>query len=94
MAAAYGHPEALIETAWLAAHLNDSKLRILDGSFTLPNVRPSGPELYARQHIPGAVFFDIEEIRDTANPLPHMLPDEKIFAATMRKLGVGSEHKI
>lgn len=94
MADAYGHPEALVETAWLAAHLNDPNLRILDGSFTLPNVHPSGPELYARQHIPGAIFFDIEEIRDTANPLPHMLPDEKTFAATMSKLGVGSDHKV
>jgi len=94
VAGAYRRPEALIETAWLAAHLNDGKLRILDGSFTLPNVHPSGPELYARQHIPGAVFFDIEEIRDTTNPLPHMLPDEKAFAAAMRHLGIGSEHKI
>jgi len=94
VAAAYGHPEALVETAWLAARLGDPKLRILDGSFTLPNVRPSGPELYARQHIPGAIFFDIEEIRDTANPLPHMLPDEKTFAAAMSKLGVGSDHTV
>ncbi|HYL33706.1 MAG TPA: 3-mercaptopyruvate sulfurtransferase [Stellaceae bacterium] len=94
MAAAYGHPEALVETAWLATHLNDSKLRILDGSFTLPNVSPSGPELYARQHIPGAIFFDIEEIRDRANPLPHMLADEKTFAAAMGQLGVGSGHKV
>ena len=48
MAASYGHPEALVETAWLAAYLNDPTLRILDGSFTLPGVSPSGPELYAR----------------------------------------------
>lgn len=94
MAASYGHPEALVETAWLAAHLNDPKLRILDGSFTLPGVSPSGPELYARQHIPGAVFFDIEEIRDTANPLPHMLPDASSFAQTMARLGVGTNHKV
>src|SRR5579872_2969376 len=94
MAIAYGHPEALVETAWLAEHMNDPKLRILDGSFTLPGVNPSGPELYARQHIPGAVFFDIEEICDTANPLPHMLPDEKAFAAAMSRLGVGSDHKV
>ncbi|MGH7014054.1 MAG: sulfurtransferase [Stellaceae bacterium] len=90
----YGHPEALVETARLAVHLNDPKLRILDGSFTLPNVSPSGPELYARQHIPGAVFFDIEEICDIANPLPHMLPDEKTFARAMSRLGIGSDHKV
>ncbi|HEV2265122.1 MAG TPA: 3-mercaptopyruvate sulfurtransferase [Stellaceae bacterium] len=94
MAASYGHPEALVETAWLAAHLNDPKLRILDGSFTLPGVSPSGPELYARQHIPDAIFFDIEAIRDANNPLPHMLPDAATFAAAMSKLGVGNDHKI
>jgi len=94
VAASYGHPEALVETAWLAAHLNDPKLRILDGSFTLPGIGPSGPEIYARQHIPGAIFFDIEAIRDTANPLPHMLPDAATFAAAMSKLGVGNDHKV
>ena len=94
MAASYGHPEALVETAWLAAHLNDPTLRILDGSFTLPGVSPSGPELYARQHIPGATFFDIEAIRDTDNPLPHMLPDAATFAAAMSRLGVGNDHKV
>lgn len=94
MAASYGHPEALVETAWLAAYLNDPTLRILDGSFTLPGVSPSGPELYARQHIPGAIFFDIEAIRDANNPLPHMLPDAATFAAAMSRLGVGNDHKV
>ncbi len=90
----YAHPEALVETAWLAAHLDDPKLRILDGTFTLPGVSPSGPELYRQRHIPGAIFFDIEEIKDAANPLPHMLPDAPTFARMMARLGVGSEHKI
>ncbi|MDE2229688.1 MAG: 3-mercaptopyruvate sulfurtransferase [Alphaproteobacteria bacterium] len=90
----YAHPEALVETAWLAAHLGDQNLRILDGTFTLPGVSPTGPELYARQHIPGAIYFDIEEIKDAANPLPHMLPDAPTFARMMTALGVGSRHKI
>jgi thiosulfate/3-mercaptopyruvate sulfurtransferase len=92
--AAYAHPEALVETAWLAAHLSDPNLRILDGTFTLPGVRPTGPELYACQHIPGAIFFDIDGIRDEADPLPHMLPDAPTFARIMGGLGIGSRHKV
>jgi thiosulfate/3-mercaptopyruvate sulfurtransferase len=94
MNAAYARPDALVETGWLAAHLNDADLRILDGTFTLPGVSPTGPELYARQHIPGAIYYDIEEIRDTANPLPHMLPDAAAFAQMMARLGVGSRNKV
>jgi len=94
MSAAYARPDALVETAWLAAHLNDADLRILDGTFTLPGVSPTGPELYARQHIPGAIYYDIEEIRDTADPLPHMLPDAPTFAQMMVRLGVGSRNKV
>lgn len=90
----YAHPEALVSTDWLAAHLDDKNLRILDGSFTLPGVSPTGPELYAQRHIPGAIFFDIDAVRDAANPLPHMLPDEKTFATTMGRLGVGDSHKV
>jgi len=94
MSAAYARSDALVETAWLAAHLNDVDLRILDGTFTLPGVSPTGPELYARQHIPGAIYYDIEEIRDTANPLPHMLPDAPTFAQMMARLGIASRNKI
>ena len=90
----YVHPEALVSTEWLAAHLNDANLRLLDATFTLPGVSPTGPELYVQRHIPGAIYYDIEEIRDTANPLPHMLPDAKTFAAMMGHLGVGNGHKI
>ncbi|HJW40753.1 MAG TPA: 3-mercaptopyruvate sulfurtransferase [Rhizomicrobium sp.] len=90
----YAHPEALVSTEWLAANLHRSDLRILDGSFTLPGVNPSGPALYRQRHIPGAIFFDIDGIRDEHNPLPHMLPDEKTFAAIMGRLGVGDTHKI
>lgn len=94
MGAAYAHTEALVETAWLAAHLDDPNLRILDGTFTLPGVSPTGAQMYARQHIPGAIFFDIDDIRDEANPLPHMLPDASSFARIMGALGVGSRHKV
>src|SRR5260370_9892690 len=90
----YANAAALVATEWLAAHLDAHDLRIVDGTFTLPGVKPTGRELYDARHIPGAVFFDIDEIADEHNPLPHMLPSPEKFAARMRKLGLGDGHKI
>ncbi len=90
----YANPEALVSTEWLAAHLDAPDLRVVDGTFTLPGVTPTGRELYDRRHIPGAVFFDIDDIADEQSPLPHMLPSAEKFAARMRKLGLGDGHKI
>jgi thiosulfate/3-mercaptopyruvate sulfurtransferase len=90
----YANPDALVSTEWLAAHLDAPDLRIVDGTFTLPGVKPTGRELYDARHIPGAVFFDIDDIADEHNPLPHMLPSPEKFAQRMRKLGLGDGHKI
>ena len=90
----YANPDALVSTEWLAAHLDAPDLRIVDGTFTLPGVTPTGRELYLERHIPGAVFFDIDDIADEHNPLPHMLPSPEKFSAQMRKLGLGDGHKI
>jgi thiosulfate/3-mercaptopyruvate sulfurtransferase len=90
----YANPDALVSTEWLAAHLDAPDLRIVDGTFTLPGVKPTGRELYDARHIPGAVFFDIDGIADEQNPLPHMLPSPEKFSARMRKLGLGDGHKI
>jgi thiosulfate/3-mercaptopyruvate sulfurtransferase len=90
----YAHPEALVSTEWLAGHLDAPDLRVVDGTFTLPGVRPTGAELYRERHIPGAVFFDIDEIADEKSSLPHMLPSAEKFALRMRKLGLGDGHKI
>jgi len=90
----YAHPESLVSTEWLAAHLDDPLVRVVDGSFKMPGVTPTAREDYDRQHIPGAVFFDIDEIADTSSTLPHMLPDETKFASRMRKMGLGDGHRI
>lgn len=90
----YANPDALVSTEWLGAHLDAPDLRIVDGTFTLPGVKPTGRELYDARHIPGAVFFDIDDIADEHNPLPHMLPSPEKFSARMRKLGLGDGHKI
>ncbi|MBV8091275.1 MAG: sulfurtransferase, partial [Alphaproteobacteria bacterium] len=57
----YARPEALVSTDWLAAHLDDPHIRIVDSSFKLPGITPTAREDYDRGHIPGAVFFDIDD---------------------------------
>ena len=90
----YAHPEALVSTEWLAAHIDAPNLRVFDASFTLPNVRPTAREEYARRHIPGAVFFDIDAISDHSNLLPHMLPSPSDFARMAGGLGIGNGRQV
>jgi thiosulfate/3-mercaptopyruvate sulfurtransferase len=90
----YANPDALVSTQWLAAHLDAPDVRVVDGSFTLPGVEPTARELYTKRHIPGAIFFDIDDIADEMSALPHMLPSAEKFAQRMRKLGLGDGHKI
>jgi thiosulfate/3-mercaptopyruvate sulfurtransferase len=90
----YAHPKSLVTTGWLAANLPFPNLTLLDATFTLPGVSPTAAELYARRHIAGAVFFDIEHIADAGNPLPHMLPKPEEFAKIAGKLGIGDQQKV
>ncbi len=90
----YARPEALVSTAWLADHLGAPDVRVVDGSWYLPAMKRDGKAEYRNAHIPGAVFFDIDEIADAASPLPHMLPSPEKFAARVRKLGLGDGNRI
>jgi thiosulfate/3-mercaptopyruvate sulfurtransferase len=90
----YAHPESLVSTDWLARHLDAPDVRVVDGSFKMPGVTPTAKEDYLRRHIPGAVFFDIDEIADETSELPHMLPAPEKFSARMRRLGLGDGNRI
>src|SRR6185436_11104553 len=90
----YDRPDALVSTEWLAAHLDAPDVRIVDGSFFLPAQKRDPKAEFASQHIPGAVFFDVDEIADTSSPLPHMLPSPEKFASRVRKLGLGDGNRI
>ncbi|TMJ22403.1 MAG: sulfurtransferase [Alphaproteobacteria bacterium] len=79
----YARPDALVSTEWLADHLDAPDIRIVDGSFYLPAQKRDPKAEFANQHIPGAVFFDIDEIADTSSPLPHMLPPPEKFSTPM-----------
>jgi len=81
--------DPLVSTQWLADHLKAPDVRIIDASWHLPTDNRDAFAEYKAQHIPGAVFFDIDEICDTENPLPHMLPHPVKFSSRMRKLGLG-----
>jgi thiosulfate/3-mercaptopyruvate sulfurtransferase len=77
-----------LSTAWLAAHLEEPDLVIVDATWFMPGTPRDARAEHAERHIPGAVFFDIDEISDHAIPLPHMLPPPSDFAVHARRLGV------
>ena len=87
-------PKSLVSTSWLAAHLKDPDLRLLDGSWYLPDMQRNGREDYDHGHIPGARFFDIDEISDHRSELPHMVPPVEKFMSRVRAMGVGNGHQI
>ena len=90
----YAHPEALVGTEWLAAHLDDPHVRVVDSSFKLPGITPTAREDYDRGHIPGTVFFDIDDIAEPGTSLPHMIPSPELFARKMERLGIGDDDRV
>jgi len=87
-------PKTLVSTEWLEKHLNDPDLRVIDASFYLPDMKRDAKAEYAASHIPGARFFDIDEISDTLSALPHMMPSVEKFMSRMRAMGVGDGHQV
>ena len=87
-------PKTLVSTAWLAAHLKDPDLRVLDGSWYLPTMQRNARAEYEAAHIPGARFFDIDDISDHRSQLPHMVPPVEKFLSRMRAMGVGDGHQV
>lgn len=90
----YDDPRTLVSTDWLADHLKDPDLRILDASWYLPQVGRDPKAEYNNAHIPGARFFDIDEIADQRSDLPHMAPPVEKFMSRMRAMGVGDGHQV
>jgi thiosulfate/3-mercaptopyruvate sulfurtransferase len=90
----YVNPDALVSTDWLAEHLSAPDIRVVDGSHYLPTEKRDPKAEYAEAHIRGAVPFDIDDIADSDNPLPHMLPSPEKFASRVRRLGLGDGNRI
>lgn len=87
-------PKTLVSTTWLAQHLKDPDLRLFDASWYLPEAGRNARAEYNAAHIPGARFFDIDEISDSRSDLPHMAPPVEKFMSRMRSLGVGDGHQV
>ena len=90
----YANPEALVSADWLAAHLNDPHVRVVDCSFKLPGITPTARADYQHGHIPGAVFFDIDDIAEPGTSLPHMIPSAELFAQKIGALGIGDDDRV
>jgi thiosulfate/3-mercaptopyruvate sulfurtransferase len=84
----------LTETDWLASELEAPDIVIIDGSWHMPSEGRDARAEYLEEHIPGAIFFDIDEIADTKSPLPHMLPPPEKFSSRMRSMGIGDGSRI
>ena len=87
-------PKTLVSTAWLAAHRSDPDLRVIDASWYLPDAGRDAKAEYKAAHIPGARFFDIDEITDSRSNLPHMAPPPEKFVSRMRAMGIGDGHQV
>jgi thiosulfate/3-mercaptopyruvate sulfurtransferase len=84
----------IVETDWLEKHLDAPDLVIFDGSWHLPTANRDPKAEYSKSHIPGALFFDIDDLSDEKSKLPHMLPSTVKFASRMKKMGVGDGMRI
>ncbi len=87
-------PRTLVSTDWLEKHLFDPDLRILDASWYLPDDNRDPRAEYDAAHIPGARFFDIDEIADLRSDLPHVVPPVEKFMSRMRSMGIGDGHQV
>ncbi len=87
-------PKTLVSTQWLADHLKDPDLRVIDASWYLPDMNRDPKAEYDAAHIPGTRFFDIDDISDTLSDLPHMAPSPEKFMSRLRAMGIGDGHQV
>jgi len=94
MAATSGDDGALVSTEWLAERLGAPDIRVADATWFLPNLGRDARAEHAATHIPGAVYFGIDEIADETNPYPHAVPSAAKFSSRVRRLGLGDGVKV
>lgn len=85
--------DSLVSTEWLASELGAPDLKVVDATWFLPSAGRDARAEYEAAHIPGAVFFDIDDISDADHPAPHMLPGDAKFASRMQSLGLGDGNR-
>jgi thiosulfate/3-mercaptopyruvate sulfurtransferase len=87
-------PGPLVSGEWLAGHLADTDLKILDCTWHHTSTNLDGRTQYRGRHLPGAVHFDIDHVADPSSSLPHMLPSAEDFAKKVGLLGVGADDRV
>ncbi|WP_291853566.1 3-mercaptopyruvate sulfurtransferase [Bradyrhizobium sp.] len=86
--------DPLLSTDWLATHIGDPGVKIIDASFKMPGVLPLPKDDYLASHIPGAAFFDVDAVSDHSNPLPHMFPSAEQFGRDVGGLGISNDDTV
>jgi len=86
--------DAVVTTEWLAKHLGESDLRVVDGTWHMPQANRDARAEFEAAHVPGATFFDIDAISDRNTTLPHMLPPVAQFEAAVGALGIGGGDRV
>lgn len=84
----------LVSADWLLQNLGDSSVKVIDGSWYLPQQGRDAVAEYAAGHIPGAVFFDLDGHSDKSSDLPHMMPSAEVFAAAVSGFGISNSDHI
>ncbi|WP_319532076.1 3-mercaptopyruvate sulfurtransferase [uncultured Cohaesibacter sp.] len=84
----------LVDTEWLEAHLDSPDVIVVDGTWYMPNENRDAEAEYHAEHIPGAIYFDMDAIADLTSDLPHMLPTSEEFADGVQKLGISNGQRI
>src|ERR1700693_3618738 len=86
--------DPLVSTDWLAARIDDPRVKIIDASYKMPGVLPLPADDYLGGHIPGAVFFNVNTIADPDDPRPHMYPSAEQFARDVAALGISNDDTV
>ena len=86
--------DPVVTTEWLAKHLGESDLRVVDGTWHMPQAKRDARAEFEAAHVPGATFFDIDAISDRSTTLPHMLPPAAQFGTAVGALGIGSGDRV
>jgi thiosulfate/3-mercaptopyruvate sulfurtransferase len=84
----------VVPASWLQAHLGEPGLRVVDATWYMPHVERDAHREFLDAHIPGAVFFDIDDVADPHTTLPHMLPSPERFGRAAGELGIGNHDRI
>lgn len=86
--------DSLVTTDWLADHLDDPDLRMVDASYYLPEHHRDSRAEYAADHIAGAAYMDLAGFADSASDLPSMVPPDAIAAKRVARLGINSDSRV